>query len=89
MLLEVDSIHFNTRITVYQPTIEFQDSLTNDIAQVSTSLDLLARAQSISIDTKVRMIHPDWNDEQVEMEVQRIKEENGLAVPDNLQLGMG
>lgn len=89
MLLEVDSIHFNTRITVYQPAIEFQDSLTNDIAQVSTSLDLLARAQSISIDTKVRMIHPDWNDEQVDMEVARIKEENGLAVPDSFQMGIG
>jgi A118 family predicted phage portal protein len=89
MLLEVDSIHFGTRIVVYQPKVEFQDSITNDITQTSAAVDTLARAQSVSIATKVRMVHPDWNDTEVEIEVNKIKEENGLTVPDAFQLGMG
>ena len=88
-MLQVDSIHFNSGITAYKPVVEFQDSLTNDISQVANSVDTLARAMSLSLETKVRMVHPDWDDAQVEAEVLKIKEENGMAVPDVFQMGIG
>lgn len=89
LLLAIDSIHFGTGVTVYKPTVEFQDSLTNDMAQIATSVELLARAQAVSIETKVRMVHPDWSTEQVDAEVERLREETGIAVPDPIQLGIG
>lgn len=89
LMMSVDAIHFGSRVTPYRPVIEFQDSLTNDISQVATSVDTLARAMSLSLETKVRMIHPDWDDMQVEAEVMKIKEENGMSMPDPMQVGIG
>jgi A118 family predicted phage portal protein len=82
LLQMVDRIHFNSGIEPHKVSIDFQDSISNDIAQVSTAVDMLARAQALSVDTKVRMVHPDWTDQQVDAEVERIKEESGLTVPD-------
>ncbi|MFC7641453.1 hypothetical protein ACFQX6_11030 [Streptosporangium lutulentum] len=45
-------------------------------------MDLLNRAQSASIDTRIRMVHPDWDEEQVGAEKRRLRDELGLNVPD-------
>ena len=40
------------------------------------------RAVAVSTDTKVRMLHPDWDEEQIAAEVALIQAETGAAVPD-------
>lgn len=64
-------------------TIEFSDSVSNNMTEISNTIKILSDAKAISTETKVRMAHPEWNDSQVNEEVQRITEgENAVyAVP--------
>jgi hypothetical protein len=39
-------------------------------------------AEAASTDTLVRMLHPDWDEEQIAAEVALIKEESGRNAPD-------
>lgn len=69
------------------PIIEFNDSLLNDVNEIANSVKLLAEAQAISIATGIRMVHPDWEEDQVLAEAEKIKEERGIgqmAEPDKL-----
>lgn len=42
----------------------------------------------MSTDTKVRALHPDWDDTAVQAEVDRILTETGQSVPDPMQSGL-
>ncbi|MCE5200829.1 MAG: phage portal protein [Armatimonadota bacterium] len=77
------------KITPYKSTVEMQDSVQTDIGQIANSVKLLSDAQSASIETRVRMVHPDWSVEQVKTEVQAILDEQGANVPDPTTLGRG
>lgn len=56
--------------------VEFCDSVSNNIGEISTAIKTLSDAKSISTDTKVRMAHPEWTDSQVEEEVAKILDED-------------
>lgn len=58
--------------------VHFADSMANDISTMATSIELLNRAMAISTEMKVQMMHPDWTKKQVNEEIDRIKEENGM-----------
>jgi len=58
--------------------VAFSDGITNDLGELSASVKLLSDAMAASVETKVKLIHPDWNEEQVAEEVQKIKDENAL-----------
>lgn len=60
--------------------IEFSDAVSNNMNELSTSVKMLADAIAISTETKVRMLHDDWDEEQVLQEVEKIKEENGIGL---------
>lgn len=73
--------------------ITFSDGITNNATEVATSIKMLGEAMAVSTNTKVRLLHPDWEEEQVKVEVALILEENGLGVmpvpennPDTAQL---
>jgi hypothetical protein len=88
MLLIIDRQQLGGSVTPYRPTVEIQDSVQGDLAQLAASVELINRAQAASLDTKIRMLHPDWEQDQVAAEVQRITEEQGLSVPDPIQTGI-
>lgn len=63
----------------------------SDPKEMAETVELLRRAQAMSIDTSVRMAHPEWDDEEVQREVQRIQAErptapepSGFETPDQL-----
>lgn len=60
--------------------VHFADNMANDISTTSTALELLNRAAAISTELKVQMLHPDWTKKQISEEVERVKNEAGLAV---------
>ena len=60
-------------------TIEFCDSVSNNLGEISNSLKTLSDAKAISTETKVRMAHPEWNDSQVDEEVQKILDDDAAA----------
>lgn len=77
----IDNQHLGQRYTPFRPNVEMQDSITNDLMQTAQAVELLNRAQAVSVDTKVRLAHPDWDNDQVKAEVDMILKEQGLAAP--------
>lgn len=61
--------------------VAFMDSVSNNITEVSTSVKTLADAKAASTETKVRMVHPEWTDTQVEEEVERILNDESVGMP--------
>ncbi len=62
-------------------TITFQDGISNNTAETANSVKILSDAKAISTDTKVRMVHPEWSDRQVEKEVERIMNDDSVGMP--------
>ncbi|MFJ1708562.1 phage capsid protein [Kitasatospora sp. NPDC088346] len=81
-LLQLDhALGFST-LTPERPAVAFGPAVAEDPTSTAQTLSLLAQAQAISTETKVRTVHPDWDADDVAAEVQRIHAETGQAVPD-------
>ncbi len=81
LLLAIDRAVFNQSVDPeLAVTCEIQDSIPQDFEQLARSVELVSRAQAASIQTKVALLHPDWPKEEIEAEVQRIKDEQGMSV---------
>jgi hypothetical protein len=69
--LEV-ALGFTTGITPERPDIVLADSVSPDMLQLAQTAELMRRAEAASDDTLVRLLHPDWDDKQVQAEVDAI-----------------
>jgi hypothetical protein len=81
-MLSVDHALFGTKIVAGRASVEWSDGVQPDPEALSRTLDMLNRAQTVSLDTKMRMLHPDCDDVQVQAEKARLRDELGLNVPD-------
>lgn len=63
--------------------IEFGDSVSEDPKVTAETANLLFQAQAATIETRVRMVHPDWDDERVSKEVGGIMSETGTGPVEN------
>jgi len=86
IMLQIDNLVFKTGVRPYRPNIEFADAMIQDINANAVSVELLNRAQAASIETKVRLIHPDWDVDQIKAEVKQIMDEAGLVPTDTTDL---
>ncbi|WP_028183473.1 phage portal protein [Salinispora arenicola] len=66
-----------------RPNVEFGDSVSEAPETVARTLQLLHAAEAVSVDTRVRMVHPEWDDPQVHAEVARIRGDR----PDPVEVG--
>ncbi|MDX3065403.1 phage portal protein [Streptomyces sp. ND04-05B] len=66
---------------VDRPQVEFQDSVSESPKEIAETVEFLKRAEAASRETLVRMVHPDWKDEQVAAEVAKIEDETAMADP--------
>ncbi len=64
-----------------RPVVEFPASVSPSIGEVAQAVQALNTAQAASIETKVRMVHPDWDDTKVAEEVALIMAENAMTTP--------
>jgi len=62
--------------------VHFADSTSNDLSTLSAAIEMLNRANAISVQLKVQTLHPDWTKKQVAEEVDRIMEETGMNMDD-------
>lgn len=60
-------------------SVEFCDSISNNLSEISSSVKMLSDAKAASTETKVRMVHPEWTDAQVDEEVQKILDDDAAA----------
>lgn len=72
---------FRRPVEVERPRVEFQDSISDPPQVLAETAELLARAEAASRQTRVRLVHPDWDEDQVAAEVARIEAEQSLADP--------
>lgn len=80
------ALGFST-VEAERPLIEFGDSVSEDPKTLAETIELLARAQAVSTETKVRMRNPDWDDTAVREETERILKETGQLVNDPAATG--
>ncbi|MFB4276052.1 hypothetical protein ACBJ59_12210 [Nonomuraea sp. MTCD27] len=81
-LLQLEaSLGFDGSVTPELPTVTFGDSVSPDIMQLAQTAELMRRAEAASDETLVRLLHPDWDEEQVQAEVDAIAD----ARPDPME----
>ena len=89
MLVYVNELNGKLDVDV-DVNVSFNDGITNDLLELSSSVKMISDALAASTDTKVRILHPEWDEDQIQLEVKRVLEENGIgqaALPDaNLDL---
>lgn len=81
VMLQLDAKVFGQKITPARPRVEFGDGVAPSEQQTATTLDLLTRAGAVSTATKVKHLHPDWDDTAVKVEVAAILAETGAGAP--------
>jgi A118 family predicted phage portal protein len=81
-LLGLDAVHFRSGVIPERPRVEFSDGIAESPLDVAQTLDLLNRAQAVSTATRVKILHPDWDDQEVAAEAAAILRETGTAAPD-------
>lgn len=81
-LLEIDATAFGSTVAPERPRIEWPDGVATDPEAQGRTLQLIAAADAASIDTRVRMLHEDWDEPRIAAEVGRIMAESGRAVTD-------
>jgi hypothetical protein len=87
IMLFIDGAVFNNGTPVMRPKIVFSDSIAESDRERAETVEIISRAQGASVETKVRMLHPDWPPEQVNEEVARVLAQSGAAVPDPFATG--
>lgn len=88
MMLYIDREIFNASTPVFRPQVTMADSIADDPMEVAQTIALLHSAAAISLYERVRMRHPEWKTPQIMEEVARLEQEQGLAVPDPMQIGV-
>lgn len=71
-LLAVDNAQFGAGVEERKPSVEFPDAVSPDPSAQATTLKTLADAKLISTETAVRMLHPEWDADQVAEELTSI-----------------
>ena len=79
--LELDALVFGGG-AVGAVEVAWADVSQPDPEALSRTIETLNRAVAVSADTKVRMLHPDWDEEAIAAEVEAVRAESGALVPD-------
>lgn len=78
--LKLDAAVFRSGAkTDAQISIELPTGAQPDITQLAQVVEQLERAGAVSIETKVDILHPDWEEDKRAEEVERIRVQNGMA----------
>lgn len=82
VFLAVDVAVFKTKGVVAQPAdVEWPDGVDTDPKTMAETLNLLNQAIATSVETRVRMLHQDWDETAIAEEVERVKKEGGIGEP--------
>lgn len=81
VLLQLDAIAYRTAglVTDAPVEVEWPDAAAPDPESLARTIQLLDAARAISQRTKIEMLHPDWDLDQVDVEIEEI--EAGGATP--------
>lgn len=80
-MLEVDAEVFgpNKYDGKARPEVRFTEKAQQDVLELAETVAMLNSAEAISTELKVRMVHPDWDKDKVDEEVERIRSERATV----------
>jgi hypothetical protein len=81
-LLLVDRAVFGTQVTADGLDVGFGGATQASPEMLARTAQLLRQAEAASTRTLVELVHPDWEQTQIDEEAGRILAESGMAVPD-------
>lgn len=81
-LLAVDAAFFHQPNVVDDLDVLFADNVQQTQLSLAQTAQALYAAQSASVKVRVSMLHPDWDEDAIDEEVDLIRAENGLDLPD-------
>lgn len=82
--LEIDAAKFGAKRGVdatLRPAVRWQDGVPFDPEATARTLQMIKAAEAASIRTRVALLNPEWEDKEIDLEVDRIKEEAGAGGP--------
>lgn len=79
-MLAVDAQVFHSGVTVAPPTVEFPPEAAESIEVLAQAAQLLLAAEAMSMENRVRLVQPSLDDDELNEEVQRIKDEQAAAL---------
>ncbi len=74
------SIFHRNELQPVRPDITFPDAVLPAMSELAQTASLLATAEAASKETLVALVHPDWTPDQVDEEVQRLKDEAAFDI---------
>jgi hypothetical protein len=77
----IDVEIFGSGVEAIRPTVDISDSIIDNPLELAQTALALNTAESASIQTRVRIVNPDWSEAEVDSEVERIKGEVAAAKP--------
>lgn len=77
----IANAHLRAGLKVDEVRVEFEDGVQESAASLAQTTQALRNAEAASTQTRVRMLHPDWDQTDVDDEVARILTESGHPVP--------
>lgn len=89
-LLAVDAAIFGTRVQVARPQVEFPDGVQEPLLSLAQTVRALHTAEAASVRTRIQLVHPEWDEEQVDEEVAAVMAETALpTLPDPTDPNVG
>lgn len=85
-LLAVDKTIFGTPNVIAPIWVEFPDSVTESMLRLAQTAQTLFVGQSASLEERIKLLHPDWNDDMWDEEVGKVKQEFAVPVVDPFAL---
>lgn len=80
-LMAIHSTQFGApRLTPQPPDVIFPDAVLPSPQELAQTALALSNAKAASVQTLVQMVHPDWEQDQVDEEVERIKDQEAFDV---------
>lgn len=80
-LLRVDAKVYDSGVVPLPVKIEWQPVATDSLKVLAETVELMKRAEASSLEVRVRTLHPDWDDDEVLEEVERIQSESSAVDP--------
>jgi hypothetical protein len=81
-LLKIDAQYFKSGITALPVKMEVAAPVQSSDKALAETVEIVERAKAASLEVKVRMLHPDWDDPSIDEEVARIRAEQSIADPE-------
>ena len=84
-MLKLDSAVFRSGVDAKaEVSVELPSNTQPDIAQLAEIIEQLERAGAVSVETKVAMLHPEWDEKKRAEEVERIRNDSGMNAQDEM-----